>query len=207
VYHGFLTAPLAMARLWPTTSMGGRLLSGLAVASLLVAGSAAWGGQQPPPTTAQRKSNPEMGSTVTRAGSAGSAAATAGTPAVDPVSLRRRREAIAHLLEGTLAYRTAIDNGAPKLLETQFAGPFENRTFFSGPETVYCASAKINFWLIPATRVAVIRVEGGENGSERIRATVGLNNTPSECLLAKYGPFPELELARQKRRQALGKAD
>ena len=107
-----------MARLWPTTSMGGRLLSGLAVASLLVAGSAAWGGQQPPPTTAQRKSNPEMGSTVTRAGSAGSAAATAGTPAVDPVSLRRRREAIAHLLEGTLAYRTAIDNGAPKLLET-----------------------------------------------------------------------------------------
>jgi hypothetical protein len=205
VYHGFLTAALAMVRSWPTTSMSRRMLGGLAVASLLVAGSAARGGQPPP--TAQRKSNPEMGSPVTRAGSAGSATATAGAPAVDPASLRRRREAIAHLLEGTLAYRTAIDNGAPKLLETKFAGPFEYPTFFSGPETVYCASAKIPFWLIPDTRVAVIRVERGENGSERIRASVGLNNTPRECLLAKYGPFPELELARQKRRQALGKAD
>jgi hypothetical protein len=207
MYHGFLTAALAMARMWPTTSMSRRLLSGLAVASLLVAGSAARGGQ-PPPMTAQRKSNPEMGSPVTHAGSAGSAVATAaGAPPVDPASLRRRREAIAHLLEGTLAYRTAIDNGAPKLLETKFAGPFEYPTFFSGPETVYCASAKIPFWLIPDTRVAVIRVERAENGSERIRATVGLNNTPRECRLAKYGPFPELELARQKRRQALGKAD
>ena len=206
MYHGFLTAALAMGRLRPTTSMTRRLLSGMAVASLLVAGSAARG-EQPPPTTAQRKSNPQIGSTVPRAGSAGSAAATAGAPAVDPASLRRRREAIANLLEGTLAYRTAIDNGAPKLLETKFAGPFENKTFLSGPETVYCASAKIPFWLIPATRVAVIRVEPGENGLERIKASVGLTNTPRECLLAKYGPFPELELARQKRRQAMGKAD
>lgn len=206
MYHGFLTAALARARLRPTTSMSRQLLGGLAVASLLVAGSTAQG-EQPAPTPAQRKSNPATGAAVTRAGNAGVAAATTGAPAVDPASLRRRREAIAHLLEGTLAYRTAIDNGAPKLLETKFAGPFEYRTFFSGLETVYCASAKIPFWLIPDTRVAVIRVERGENGSERIRATVGLNNTPRECLLAKYGPFPELELARQKRRQAMGKAD
>jgi hypothetical protein len=36
----------------------------------------------------------------------------------------------------------------------------------------------------------------------------GLNDPPiRECKKALYGPFPELEVAREKRRQALGKAD
>lgn len=46
--------------------------------------------------------------------------------ATDPISLQRRRQAIADLIEGRLAYVARfVEGGGVRLTETQFAGPFE----------------------------------------------------------------------------------
>jgi hypothetical protein len=124
-------------------------------------------------------------------------------------SIQRRRDAIARLLEAHILFRTYLDDGAPKLSNTKFAGPFEYKggLFSQADAVVYCAYAKLELWPIPDERTAAIRVEVNPDGSERLNATIGIKRPPAECLRAKYEPFPELTLSRQKRRQALGKAD
>ena len=175
-----------------------RVLCGLAIACLLWMGNVARCETASPATQKPGATTP---SATAHAGTASAPGSSTGAP----VS-RNLREAMAQLLEASLAYRTAMDSGAPKLLAAQFAGPLQKRmNLFASPQTVYCASAKIDIWPFPYERTAVLLVEPGENGQERIRATIGMNNTPFACRLVKYGPFPELEAARQKRRQALGK--
>ena len=51
----------------------------------------------------------------------------------------------------------------------------------------------------------MVHFEPGESGREKMEFRVAMNDTPKECMLAKYGPFPEIELAREQRRQKLGK--
>jgi hypothetical protein len=125
-------------------------------------------------------------------------------PPADSALLQRRREAIAHALEANIHFRTLLDNGAPKLVEAKIRGPFEQSGgLFGHRETAYCVSAKLVLWPIPDVRTAVIRVDTSQPGVERLKITNFLNL--GECRLA--GPFSELELARHKRRQALGKTD
>lgn len=133
--------------------------------------------------------------------------ALAASVAADPVPLQRRREAIARVLEEHLGYRTWLDDGAPRLSEAKFSGPFE---YGGGPFepqriTIYCVSAKLELPLIPTTRVTVVHFEPGEGGREKMEFRVAMNHTPKGCMLAKYGPFPEIERVREQRRQKMGK--
>ncbi|MGY3451660.1 hypothetical protein [Bradyrhizobium sp. USDA 4353] len=132
--------------------------------------------------------------------------AVAASTAADP-SLPRRREAIARVLEDHLGYRTWLDDGAPRLSEAKFSGPFEygGGPFESKRITIYCVSAKLELPLIPTTRITVVHFEPGEGGREKMEFVVAMNHTPKGCMLAKYEPFPELERAREQRRQKMGK--
>jgi hypothetical protein len=120
---------------------------------------------------------------------------------------RALREAIAKMLEPSLAFRTYLDDGAPKLLETKFAGPIQKSTdLFRSPETIYCVSAKLDIFPFPTERVAILKVVTGQDGKTVIGSRTGLNNTPFGCrLLSKeYGPFPEMDALRRRRREAMG---
>ncbi len=132
--------------------------------------------------------------------------AVAASTAADP-SLPRRREAIARVLEDHWGYRSLWDDGAPPLSEAKFSGPFEygGGLFESKRMTIYCVSAKLEVPLIPQTRVTMVHFEPGDGGREKMEFVVGMNNIPRACMLAKYEPFPELERAREQRRQKLGK--
>ena len=202
VPHRGLIAPFALR-----ARTGRRVLQSLVIASLLFTAGAACC-QSAPPTT-QQKPKATAQSTAKQGGVA-PATANAGAP-VTEAAPRALRESMAEMLEGSPAYRTGVDGGAPRLLDVKFAGPIRARTSLLGsPETFYCVSAKIDFWPIPQVRTAVLKVVTDQNGKPRILATVGLNGTPFACQLIndnKYGPFPEMEAARKKRRQALGKAD
>ena len=184
----------------PTTQ---RLLRGLA--RLLLAGGL---GLNAIPTRAANDENlsPKQAPAVTRP----AAAEVADGTTSNPVVLQRRRQAIAQLLEGSLVYRTLFD---VKLINAKLAGPFpykvRNALFSSETHTVtlYCAKAEFVFLGIQSpTRTALIRVGQSSNGSERLIATVS-NYFPPACGNANYGPFPELEQARARRRKALGKSD
>ncbi len=190
-------------------------LGTMAAISLLLAGSAAKcepsppPNPKPPPAVAKKKSGP-ADAPAAKPREAGAAGAAAGAPAVDPALVKRRREAIAQMLEANSAYRGWPDDGASKLVNAKFAGPFVANVgglFTPRMETVYCAAATMVYGPFSNERTAVILIRPAPNGQERIWARVGLNYTPKECVVAKYGPFPEMELARQKRRQALGKKD
>jgi hypothetical protein len=153
----------------------------------------------PPPS----QSKPKLPATAPTAKKAALAPAAVDAHSA-PGSLR---EAAAELLERNIAYRTILDSGAPKLLEAKFVGPIQRKTWIFGPvETIYCVSAKLDIWPVPYERVALLRINSTESGQVRMAATIGLNQTPSGCALIKnYGPFPELEAARQRRRHAMGK--
>jgi hypothetical protein len=96
----------------------------------------------------------------------------------------------------------------PKITNAKFAGPFEYKGLFqTKPSTIYCASARVDFPILAGEYVAVMAIVPTADGKEKIVGRIGLTYVPNQCLRAPYGPFPELERARQKRRQALGKTD
>jgi len=78
---------------------------------------------------------------------------------------------------------------------------------------IYCAKAQLDSPLFPP-QTAVIVVGNDGNGVETLRAVVkraaytGIGVEPFVCQrMEGYEPFPELEQARARRRQALGKTD
>ena len=178
-----------------------RSSSGLAAACIVLAIDAVRA-QTAAPSPQQRNASPSAAPKMSGTGSV----------APKPVSADPRpslREAIAKMLEGHVGFRTLLDDGAPRLLDTKFAGPIQRRTdLFRSPETIYCVSAKLDIIPFPTRRVALLKVEPGQDGKPVLEATIGLNGTPFGCRLVKeYGPFPELDAARRKRRQALGKTN
>jgi hypothetical protein len=80
---------------------------------------------------------------------------------------------------------------------------------------IYCAKAQLDSALnVFPRRTAVIVVKNAGNGAETLRAiaevssVIGMDAEPPACHgMAGYEPIPELEQARARRRQALGKAD
>jgi hypothetical protein len=156
------------------------------------------------------KASPKSDRAIATTPATGSAAAAAGAVSSNPVVLQRRRQAIAQLLEGSLAFRTLFD---VKLINSKLAGPFpykvRNALFSSEThtETLYCAKADFDIpWIHAIGKIAVIRVGEFRNNSERLYVTIP-KYYPFECRKADYGPFPELEQARARRRHALGKSD
>ena len=115
---------------------------------------------------------------------------------------------MAELLEKGYGFRGRLAS-APRIHDAKFAGPIQARTdLFRSPETIYCVNAVVDVPLIPAHPDALLRVVTDENGKQRIVASISLNDTPFGCrLIQNYGPFPELEAAREKRRRAEGIKD
>jgi hypothetical protein len=168
-----------------------------------------------PVTGAKSAKTPVTGakSTTAPVADAKSATAPAGVVAAVPDAVQRRRRAIAEMLEGNLYFRGLVDDGAPKLAEPKFAGPFDftrKTSLFSSTtvtETVYCVSAGVKWSFVPTVyRTAVIRVVKVAEG-ERLQAKIGLNYPPFECNRAEYKPYPEMDQLRAQRRRALGKDD
>ena len=135
---------------------------------------------------------------------------TADNLPMDSASVQRRREQVATMLEKHNAYRGLIDDGAPRLLNAKFAGPFEiGGNIFYARETIYCVSAEIESpipWPVPTVRTTALRIKRTDSG-EVVRAQIGVNSAPTGCASPKYGPFPELERARARRREAMGKSN
>jgi hypothetical protein len=180
-----------------------RVLRRSLIATLLVAASAAHG--QGAPATPQKPQAAAISAAKQPSGAV-PAATTAGVPAPG-VAPRALREAMAELLEKSIGYRSTMQP-APRLHDAKFIGPLLVGGLFRSPEAIYCASAKIDFWPIPAKSVALLRVVTDENGKQRIVASVGITGGPLVCRdIKNYGPFPELEAARERRRQALGVKD
>ena len=164
----------------------------------------------------------KSGAASPRAAQTGSASASPGLP--DDPALRQRRKffrdaglrehhrkIIAEMLEANKAYRTVFEDGAVKLYDAKISHPLITLTRDHVPiegykETEYCASAAVDFPLLPpiprTARVTINEV----GGSEKVHVEVGLNYTPRLCLHVQYDPFPELERARAARRKALGKS-
>ena len=195
-----------------TASVNGRALSALAMACLFLAGCASPGAVSSP--LASDQNPPAKADAAMRpASDAGTGVGPSSAVAQDTVLLQRRRQAIAEMLEGNIAYRTLLD---VKLTDAKLAGPYVvvSRNLFSGSayeDRYYCATANLDlpYWPLPYPRTAVVRVKPAENGSENLRAAIGLSSPPSECSARtiNYVPFPEMEQLRARRRQALGKAD
>jgi hypothetical protein len=129
----------------------------------------------------------------------------------NPALQQHNRQVIAQMLESSRDYRTIFEGGAVKLIDAQISHGFLVIKRGNVPvdnETQYCASAKVDFPLLPPIpRTALITITKADDGSEKFHAEVGLNYTPQTCLRVKYDPFPELEQARAQRRKALGKAN
>lgn len=114
------------------------------------------------------------------------------------------------MLERSLAFRTAFD---VKLFDAKVAGPiwrqakssiFSSETY---PELIYCVEAKMDILGLPYVKSAFIRVWRTPNGqAERLQANV-TSGGALFCPKSEFGPFPEFEQARAKRRAALGKTD
>jgi len=148
----------------------------------------------------------------TRPAGAKPATAPAGPAAGNAQLLQRRRQAIARMLEGSFAFRGPLDDGAPRLVEAQLAGPFNytkrNPFTTSVPtDTLYCALSGVKVSIFPpAYRSALITVQNAPGG-ERLNAKISLGQRARECYDGDYKPFPEIEQLRTQRRRALGKAE
>jgi hypothetical protein len=196
--------------------LSGRGLRVLTLACLLLAGCASPGGlpsqqasDQGSPPTADPNSPDAVKARV-----------EASEKALSPAYLQRRRQAIAELLEKNVGYD---NNFHVKLMEAQLAGPkvAKHREWYNWlkPTTevnaIYCAKAQLDSPLeLYPRRTAVIVVKNAGNGAETLQANVavngyiGVNAVPPICHgMEGYEPFPELEQARARRRQALGKTD
>lgn len=115
---------------------------------------------------------------------------------------------MAVLVERQLLFRTAIDDGAPRLLNAKVTQPFEYGLLQK--QKFYCISAEIEQPLskwIAETRYVSFRINKLPDGTETLGAMRGriTGGPPPECDIAKYEPFPELEQLRTKRRLAMGK--
>jgi hypothetical protein len=195
-----------------TTSTSRRWLGGLALACLILAACAVTGS----PLSAlegDQKPASKKGLAKAPAAAAKSTTAPAGVVAAVPEPVQRRRRAIAEMIEGNLYFRGVVDDGAPKLVEPKFAGPFDvtkKTGLFSSTtvtETVYCVSSGVKWSFVPTVyRFAVVRVVKVAEG-ERLQATISLNYKPFECNRAEYKPYLEMEQLRAQRRRALGKTD
>jgi hypothetical protein len=189
-----------------TMSTSKRLLCGLALTCLVLAGCLI-SSAGPTLAASDEKTSPKSDPAVARNAAVG--------PTVVVVYsnsglLQRRRQAIAQMLEGNFAFRTLFD---VKLINAKLAGPFSHkyRNFLfsteTHTETLYCASADLDVpWIHAVRKTALIRVGQSSNGTERLYGKVS-NYFPPECGDANYGPFPELEHVRARRRKALGKSD
>jgi hypothetical protein len=164
----------------------------------------------PPALAGDNGALPKTGPAGAKATGVQPKALPSGTVAADTALLQRRRQAIAQMLEGNIYFRTLFD---VKLINAKLAGPFpyETRNFLfsteTHTETLYCATAEFDFIGIQSpTRRALIQVAHASNGSERLVANIS-KYSHLQCRNANYGPFPELEQARARRRKALGKSD
>ena len=197
-------------------SNGRRIWSGPALACLLLAGCASAGGF--PSQQASDQNSPPIEDSNSPQGL--KARVEASEKALSPAYLQRRRQAIAELLEKHVGYD---NNFHVKLMDAQLAGPkviiHREWANWLKPTTevnaIYCAKAQLDSPLeLYPRRTAVILVKNTGNGTETLQAIVeisgyiGLNPEPLACnRMEGYEPFPELEQARARRRQALGKTD
>jgi hypothetical protein len=199
-----------------TISSGRRMWGGPALACLLLAGCASPGG------LTSQQANDQRSPPIEDPGSpeAVKARVQASEKALTADYLQRRRQAIAELIEKHVGYD---NNFHVKLMDAQLAGPkviiHREWANWVKPTTevnaIYCAKAQLDSPLeLNPRRTAVIVVKNAGNGAETLQAIVkisgyiGLNPEPLAChRMEGYGPFPELEQARARRRQALGKTD
>ena len=200
--------PIRAACRWTRSCLKLRSASGLLAASLLLAVAPAISQTSSTatsqPATTQKGKPPPGASTQTSGGDAKAGAPTA-AQALDAVPIARRREIIARVVEQHNYFRTALDDTAPKLTNAKFAGPFVTGGSFFPRRIMYCAQAEVP-WPLSPTRTAAIWFPRNEDGSERILMKVD-TSIPYECMLVKYGPFPELVRVREERRRAMGKAN
>ena len=115
---------------------------------------------------------------------------------------------MAQLLERSIGFTSRLQPAA-RIHDAKFVGPIQRSTdLFRSPEAIYCVKAVVDVPLIPAHPDALLKVVTDENGKQRIVASISLTDTPFGCRLIKdYGPFPELEAVRERRRQAMGIKD
>jgi hypothetical protein len=199
--------PIRAACRWTRSFLKLRNLSGLLAASLLLAGAPANSQTSSTATSrplATQRSKRPPGASAQMYGGDAKAGATTVAQALDAVPIERRREIIARVVEQHNYFRTVLDGTAPKLTNAKFAGPFVTGGSFFPRRIMYCAQAEVPMSLSP-TRTAAIWFPRNEDGSERILMKVNTSPPPYECMLAKYGPFPELVRVREERRRAMGK--
>jgi hypothetical protein len=188
-----------------TTFSNQRSWCGLMLGCLLLAGCVT-SGETPSPSASDQNSLPKADPAVARAADAAPVAVPTAAAPVSPELLRRRRLAIADMLEENFYFRTIYN---AKLVDAKLAGPIEykSRAIFTGANstaTYYCASAQLETPLIPLVRTAMISVKTSSGGYERLQVS---DASPLVCGDANFGSFPELEQARAQRRKTLGKAD
>jgi hypothetical protein len=188
----------------------------LTLACLLLAGCASAGGVAPQQATDQSSPSTADPNSL----DAVKARLEASENALSPAYRQHRRQAIAEALEKNVAFGLAFQ---VKLMDAQLAGPkvIKHREWANWlkptdeVDSIYCAKAKLDSPLdFYATRTAVIAVKNNGNGTETFHGFIGettalgVNHEPSACRgMEGYEPFPELEQARARRRQALGKTD
>ncbi len=188
----------------------------LTLAIFLLTGCAGTGGMPSPQASDQSSTS----TTDPNSPDAMKARMEASEKALSPGYVQRRRQAIAELLEKNAGYDDIFH---VKLTNAQLAGPkvIKHNTWqnWLKPTTevnsIYCAKAQLDLPLeLYPTRTAVIVVKNEASGAETLQASVKMNSIigvdaePLAChRMEGYEPFPELEQARARRRQALGKTD
>jgi len=117
---------------------------------------------------------------------------------------RTVRARIALLVELLAAYRPIEDDRAPRLVNAQIAGPIADALPLQGAGAVYCVRADIDpkfSGILLGTKSARVTVEARPNGTMSVRA----RSVAGAFCTGTFGPFPELEQQRAKRRKAMGK--
>ena len=117
---------------------------------------------------------------------------------------RTVRARIALLVELLAAYRPIEDDRAPRLVNAQIAGPIADALPLQGAGAVYCVRADIDpkfSGILLGTKTTRVTVEARPNGTMSVRA----RSVAGAFCTGTYGPFPELEQQRAKRRRAMGK--
>ena len=119
----------------------------------------------------------------------------------DNWTVRARIALLVDLLPG---YRPIEDDRAPRLVNAQIAGPIADALPLQGSGAVYCVRADIDpkfSGILLGTKTTRITVEARPNGTMSVRA----RSVAGAFCTGTYGPFPELEQQRAKRRRAMGK--
>jgi hypothetical protein len=139
--------------------------------------------------------------------------------ALSPAYLQHRREAIAELLAKHNGFGAEFHG---RLKEAQLGGPkvlsvLDWGSVFGHPtefHAAYCAKVEMESVLgVYVRRSALIMVSNTGNGTEALQASVQtrglipMDAPQSACFWMNYTPFPELEQARARQRQALGMPD